>query len=360
MKVNIGLLLFCLVGAAISTHAEEKYTSPVMSVNVVKPRQEDWLRTVEATGFIQPWHMSLLSSRIGGVAVTDIYVEVGEHVKRNQVLAKLDSNALLFDRAKAKANLAKTKANLSLANANLKRSKRLKESQLVSEQGVEQLEIEQELINADLQSAIAQLQAIELAISYSEIVAIDNGIIAERNISVGEVVSVGQPTFSLIRQNKMEWVAEIEAQYAANISPGTTCTIDLGESKTVGQVKRLSPLVDSSSRLNSIFVSVDSAIKVHAGELVRGECIIGSAAVLTLPSSAVVWRDGESLLMVVGEQDQIFVLPVEIGKSRNDRVEILTDIDSNLKIVTSGGAFLNTGDMVSIVSGSSNIEAGLE
>jgi HlyD family secretion protein len=86
----------------------------------------------------------------------------------------------------------------------------------------------------------------------------------------------------------------------------------------------------------------------RAGMFAGGEIRIGSAAANALPTSALVLRDGHSYVFQVSPQNTVVQLKVETGRRQGSQVEILTPLSADARIVASGGAFLNDGDLVRV------------
>jgi len=346
MRTVVWLILIVLL---LETPVLAEEVSPALSVNVVTPTMDKWPQTIEASGVIQPWHQSVIGTQIGGLAVSEIFVDVGDSVEAGQLLARLQSASLKLEQIQAEASLLTATANVTFAESNLARSERMSGKNWVSDQSLQQLRVNVDLAKAELQKAKAQLEASELALQYAEIRAVDDGIVTERNISLGEVVALGKIAFTLIRQNKMEWLADVDTKESSLIKIGSSVVINTATGKARGQVRTKSPAVNSNTQFSNIYVTLPKNTGVLAGEIVTGYFELASSPVVTLPESSIVWRDGKSMLMRVGDDDRITSMIVKIGRSNGNRIEIITPVDNRARYVVSGGAFLHNGDVVSVV-----------
>jgi hypothetical protein len=86
------------------------------------------------------------------------------------------------------------------------------------------------------------------------------------------------------------------------------------------------------------------------GMFASGQIELGSSQALTVPQTAVVVRDGMSYVYVVGAQDRVNQVKVQTGRLVADRLEIVSDLAADARLVASGGAFLNHGDTVRVVA----------
>jgi hypothetical protein len=80
-----------------------------------------------------------------------------------------------------------------------------------------------------------------------------------------------------------------------------------------------------------------------------GQIELGRSQGLTVPQTAVVVRDGFSYVYAVGPQDKVAQIKVQTGRLAGDRLEIVSGLSPDARLVASGGAFLNHGDTVRVV-----------
>ncbi len=84
---------------------------PALSVVATTPRIEEWARTLAANGNIAAWQEALIGAEIGGQRLTEVLVNVGDVVKKGQVLARISAETLAADLAQAKAALAEARGD---------------------------------------------------------------------------------------------------------------------------------------------------------------------------------------------------------------------------------------------------------
>jgi multidrug efflux pump subunit AcrA (membrane-fusion protein) len=82
---------------------------------------------------------------------------------------------------------------------------------------------------------------------------------------------------------------------------------------------------------------------------VQGTIRQGTTEALTVPQAAVILRDGRHIVFEIGAENRVIQHEIKIGRRLQDRVEILSDLPADIKLVATGGAFLNDGDLVQVV-----------
>lgn len=246
-----------------------------------------------------------------------------------------------------KAGVTAQKAGLAAKQAEVKSQEAAVES---SKLAVKAQQAVLEAQNAALKVQQAALKSQEIRLSQTTIVAADDGIVSSRNAALGSVVQAGTELFRLIRQNKLEWRAEVASSDLGQIREGQTAsvTINTGE-VTEGQVRLISPQLDANTRRALVYVSLPTGSSARAGMFVQGTIHQGQTEALTVPQSAVILRDGRHLVFEIGADNRVIQHEIKIGRRLQDRVEILSELSSDIKLVATGGAFLNDGDLVQVV-----------
>jgi RND family efflux transporter MFP subunit len=322
-----------------------------LTVTTVTPQIEKWDTQIAATGALAPWQEAIVSSEIGGVRVTEVLVDIGSYVKQGQVLARLSKDAILADMAQNQAAIAQAKANLADAKSNAARADRLKVSGALSRQQIEQMYTSAAVAEANLAAAQAGLDSQQIRLKHTTITAVDSGIITSRTATLGAVVQTGSEMFRLLRQGRVEWLADVPAQYLSSLQVGQTATVVLPTGATVtGKLRKIAPSLNSSTRTNTVYIALPTDSPARPGMFAQGQIQIGEAQALTIPQSALVLRDGNSYVFEIGENNIVQQRLVKTGRRQDDRVEIMEGIQATAKLVATGGAFLNEGDKVQLAT----------
>ncbi|MBF0462277.1 MAG: efflux RND transporter periplasmic adaptor subunit [Magnetococcales bacterium] len=325
--------------------------SSVLTVQTVTPQTQSWPVVAKANGSIAAWQESIVAAEIGGLAITQLTVDVGSIVKKGQLLVRLSQESILASRAQQRANVARAKASLAEASANAKRARTVTGTGALSAQQINQYLIAEETAHAALLAAEAALQMEEVRLHQTEIVAADAGIISARNATLGSVVQVGAELFRLVRQGRVEWRAELTAEQLLTARPGQKARLLLADGQTVeGTVRLLAPTLDSATRKAIAYVDLPANSPARPGLFAQGEIQIDSQPALVLPQTAVVWRDGNAYLFEVGAEGVVEQRKVTTGRQQGDWLEIRTGLSATAPVVATGGAFLKQGDRVQVAA----------
>ena len=357
-KVASGALaLMVLLGAAALAvrAAEDKPAAaaaprPALSVTTTQPRVETLPLTLAANGSIAAWQEAIIGTEANGLRLSEVRVNVGDRVKRGQVLATFAPEMMHADVATNRAALAEAEAALAEATANAQRARELQTSGALSDQQINQYLTAERTARARLDAQRAQADVQALRLRQTQVLAPDDGVISARSATVGAVLPAGQELFRMIRQGRLEWRAEVPAADLARIKIGMPAVVtSAGAAPVAGKVRMVAPTVDPQTRNGIVYVDLAPAAEVRAGMFARGSFDLGSGQGLTLPQTALLLRDGFSYVLLVAPDAKVREAKVSVGRRVGDRVEITGGLDANARVVAAGGGFLSDGDTVRIV-----------
>jgi HlyD family secretion protein len=348
--------LFLLTGPV--SHAQDAKApaaasaKAAMTVSTTQPSQSTLPLRLAANGNIAAWQEASVGSESGGLKLQQVLANVGDVVKRNQVLAVFASDSVQADLALAKASLAEAQAQAADAAANADRARSLQASGALSAQQISQYTTADLSARARVQSAQAALQQQELRLQHTRVLAPDSGVISARSATVGAVLGAGTELFRLIRQSRLEWRAEVTATELGRIKTGMPVQVVSASGTTVqGKVRMVAPTVDPQNRAALVYVDLavtPAQTGVKAGMFARGEFALGSSSALIVPQQAVVVRDGFNYVFRIDKDNKAAQQKVETGRRVGDAVEILKGLGPDTRIAVNGAGFLNDGDTVRI------------
>lgn len=323
---------------------------PALTVTVATPEVQNWEQSLTANGNIAAWQEAVIGSELSGQRLTQVNVNVGDVVKRGQILAEINSETIRADLAQAEANAAEAKAILADATANAKRILALKNTGAISQQEASQYLTSQQTAQAKLDAANAQIDANKVRLSQTQITAPDNGIISARTATVGSLTQSGQELLRMIRDSRLEWRAEITSSDLYRIQPGMTVSVtspDPSAAPVMGTVRTISPTIDPKTSYALVYVDLPRTNALRMGMYVKGTFNLGQQVALTIPQSALVLRDGFAYVFTLDKQHRVHQLKVNVGRRDNDRVEV-SNIPDQAQVIISGTGFLSDGDLVSV------------
>lgn len=326
-----------------------------LSVQAVSPRRETLARTLSASGGLAAWQEVVIGAETQGLRLVEVAVQVGDRVRRGQLLARLQSDTLAAERAATQAALAEAEAVLAQARLEAERDRALQAGGALSAQQLQQTLTAETTARARVQALKARLQADEVRLAQTRLLAPDDGLISARLATVGAVAQPGQELFRLIRQGRIEWRAELSGADMARLSPGTAVRLTPAGTDTVleGRVRQIAPTVDPATRQGLVYVDLTPGAAAspvaRPGMLARGEFQLGGSEALTLPQGAVLLREGFSIVMRIEADARVREVKVRTGRRVGDRVEILEGLDAQARVVAQGAGFLGDGDRVKVV-----------
>ncbi len=354
----VALALFVGVGSAtLAVRADDPAKpaaaapKPALSVVTVQPQRSTLPVAVSANGNIAAWQEAIVGAESNGWRLAEVRVNVGDVVRKGQVLATFAADMAQADLAQIRASVAEAEATLAEAAANAERARGLQASGALSAQQINQYMTAERTAAARLEAQRAAARVQQLRLAQTQVLSPDSGVISARSATVGAVVPAGQELFRLIRQGRLEWRAEVASTDLAAIKPGQPVRLSpAGAGSLVGKVRMVAPTVEASTRNGLVYVDLPAAGAAKAGMFARGEFEIGQTSALTLPQAAVLLRDGFAWVFVVGADSKVAQSKVKTGRRVGERIEVLEGLDPAARVVASGGGFLADGDTVRVVA----------
>ena len=183
-------------------------------------------------GELLPFQQSKIAFEITG-RISSIYVDIGDRVKKDDVLAKLDDSEV-------KANLEQAVARLDLANQVLNRFEDLRKKGFISIQDFDKAKSEYLV-------AKSQVKFFEVKKSQTILRAPYDGFIQNRFVDEGTVINGSNPILEILDANKVEAHVSIPENLVNNLEVSNDYVFEIGQEKAIGKFKRLAPMSASGS-----------------------------------------------------------------------------------------------------------------
>jgi membrane fusion protein, multidrug efflux system len=206
--------------------------------------------------------------------VTAIKAEIGDHVRRGDILALLDDRALQAAHAEKAARIDSLRAQVKtweteqLSNeADLRRADAMRAEQILDEEDWEHVRYKlQETVTqvsrykAEVEAAEADLRAADVELSQSRITAPFDGVVGRRSVHEAQGVKKGDTLFWVTAQAPLRIIFTVPESAMASFSPGAKLelsTTDYPHLKQAARVFRVSPVVDPASGSIEVVGSLD-------------------------------------------------------------------------------------------------------
>jgi RND family efflux transporter MFP subunit len=368
---------------ALAAVREAPATHPV--VTLIQAKQGAPTSELLLPGNIEPLYSANLYARIDGY-LDRREVDIGAKVRAGQVLAVisapevdqqlLQSSATLAQSVaalqQARAALEQAKANAELARLTKERDMPLGQQRAISQQIVDGAVQAYDARVADVAAATANITAAEANVTanranvsrlqqmqgFERIVAPFDGVITQRNVERGDLISTGssgasKPLFSIAQSGTLRIQVDVPQSEAVNIQDGQKAAVDvkerLGRAYT-GTVIRNAGALNNAARTMLTEVQVDNS----DGSLLPGMyaqvkfTLPEQRTSLIIPTSSLVVDHGGMHVVTVAANHTVHFVPVTIGKDMGKEVEILNGLQGSEPLVSSPSDLLNEGDHVEV------------
>lgn len=351
--IGAGVLFFAGRQSNKVTLAEQ--ARPSLTVTTESPDIRNWPQKLSATGNVQAWQEAAIGAEVSGLRLAELYANVGDVVKKGQLLARFSDEMASLDVEQQRAAVDEARARSVQAEAKAESSQKLKDAGMISTMDNIQNQSTANIARAQLQSAESRARSQKLRLAYAQVRAPDDGVISSRTATVGSVMQTGSEMFRYIRRNQLEWRAEVPEGPLQKIKIGQKVSLRSIQGETVsGKVSRISPLVDVQSRNGTVYVELTGTKSLKAGMFAQGDFEMGRGSALTVAQSALVVRDGFSYVFTLDADNRAMQMKVIAGRRLEGRIEILDGLAGDAQVVTAGAGFLSNGDLVRVSNSSSS------
>ncbi len=322
---------------------------PAMTVSTAKPETASLALQLQANGNIAAWQEASVGAEVPGLRLATVNVNIGDVVKKGQVLATFARETTEAESLQGKAALMQAEAAAESAKADADRARSIENTGALSKSQIAQYLTQEKVTRAQFEAAKAAYAASQVRLGNTQVRAPDDGVISARAATVGAVAGAGQELFRLVRQSRMEWRAEVTPAEVGQVKVGQKVEVTAASGLTVaGTVRAIAPTADPQTRNVLVFADLPKHTELKAGTFARGQFQIGSSQALTVPAQAIVVRDGHNYVFVIGADSKAGQRKVGTGRRAGDRVEVLQGLKADETVAVQGAGFLNEGDLVKI------------
>jgi len=282
--------------------------------------------------------------------IEKVYVQLGDHVKKGQLLAsleKVDHSAALIG---AKGAYDNAKSELIKAELDFNRYKTLYEQNAVSRSVYDNYFFNLKAAQGKVASTKGSYDGMVSKLEATDLVAPVDGIIAKRYFQEGYYAKAGTAIFAVADTSKLKTVINIPEGNIASVAVGNTCEIVLPayENKKIqGKISRIAPVAAMPGHTFEAEVLVENKENLPAG-LYANVTLKGQPKenVLVLPLHAVIMRDDQQTCFVPNEKGIVSRRVLTVGFTDNTHMEILDGLKDGEKVVLEGQNKLREGSKI--------------
>jgi RND family efflux transporter MFP subunit len=356
VAILVALVLIMFITGFFSPAAKVEVTSVVQAF----PSQTFTL--LNASGYVVPQRKSSVAAKATGRLVA-LYVEEGNKIKKNQIIAQLENDDLAASRKQALANVdvsragyEQAKAELNDAQVSFERQKQLLLKELIAKSDYDTAAARLKKAIATVASAEASIKAaqaalggVDVSLEYTRIRAPFDAVVLTKNADVGDIVTplgaaanAKSAVVTIADMASLQVETDVSESNIEKLKPGQPCEIQLDavpETRFPGTIYMIVPTADRSKatvmvkvRFNTIDSRILPEMSAKVAFLAR-EVKKEEEKSRTAVSPKAIIDDGGKKYIFVVKQNKAKLTPVAIGEPLGDMVEILGGAVSGDKVV---------------------------
>ncbi|KQU93778.1 acriflavin resistance protein [Mesorhizobium sp. Root102] len=351
-------ILVCAVAslllAGCQKQAAAEHKLPIM-VRTAEVEISSYAPTTSLTGVIAARTLNNLAFRVGG-RVAERLVEIGQHVDKGTLLARIDPQEQESDLRSAQADLDAAQAQLTQASAAFERQKALLAQGFTTRRDYDQAAQAQSVAQGSVQQAQSALDNARESLTFTELRAGAPGIVTARAVEAGQVVQAAQTVFTLAQDGDRDAVFNVHETLVAGSSAAPPVSITLVSDPTIkatGKVREISPVVDAASASVRVKVAIpDTPAAMPLGAAVTGTVSAKPVKAVILPWQALTSSDGKPAVWLVDPASKaVTIAPVDILAYDSGVIVVDKGLEPGQHVITAGGQLLSPGQTVEIAGG---------
>lgn len=317
---------------------EEANKGPeAVPVEVAKAGRRSIAASYAGTAPLEARGEAQVVAKTSGIALR-VFADVGQQVRAGQPLVQIDRDRAALQVAQADAQVRKLEANY-------RRASQLVDQKMVSVNDVDQLRY-------DLENARASLRMARLELSYGTVTAPISGVVAARNIKLGNLVQINTPIFTIVDNSRLEATLNAPEREIETLKAGQAVqlSVDALPGKTFeGRIDRVSPVVDSGSGTFRVICAFDGGGLLQPGMFGRIRIEYDQRAnALVIPRTALL-EDGNAPAVFTVKASKAARAALKLGYVDGEWVEVREGLREGDPVVVAGKAALREGSAVQVI-----------
>jgi RND family efflux transporter MFP subunit len=312
-----------------------------------------------------------IAPRTGG-RLLSVNVQLGDRVRRGQVLAKVEDREIVeqvraaeASQEVAKATIRQREADLKVAELNFERSKNLFGRQLLAKQALDDAEsrymaavAQTDLSRAQLLQNEARLQELRINLQHTSVASPVDGYVGKRNVDPGAMVNTNTAIASVVDISRLRLVVNVVEKDLRLVNAGDVADVEVdafpGE-KFSGKIARVAPVLDPATRTATMEVEIPNGDhKLKPGMYARINLTVEERKnALVAPKNAVIDFENKRGVWMPNDQKRAAFVPVTLGIEGPEQIEILSGLKEGDRFVTTGAGAVRNNDQL-IIAGEAN------
>lgn len=356
IKTLSALLTLTLMITVISGCASETETAE--SVNAVNVKVETASNSLSAStqsfpGVVESDNQANLSTIVMGT-VTAVPVEVGEQVKKGDILIRIKDDQILAQKSQIEANMVQAKANLENTEKNYNRIKNLYAEESATSKELDDISTMYEIAKANIDALNARMNEVNEMLSYTTIRSPFDGVVARKFVEEGDMAAPGHPLVAVADPGQIKVTANVPEQWIGMISEGDAVNVSVESAGIFNAVATLTAVSEAGDPMSRQFAveatlnEADLSSKLKTGMFAQLGMNLGANNALFIPRTALVQRGQLTGIYTLSEDKKAVLRWVRLGQKSGDQVEVLSGLTVGEQYVTEADADLQQGYTLNI------------
>jgi len=361
---GIVILIVAALGFFLKSFFNPGIEVQLVTASLTSPAQADAVLT--ASGYVVARRKAAVASKGTGRLVY-LGVEEGDHVKRGQVIARLEDNDVIASREKARENLRMAEADLHEAQQSLERTRELLKRNVIAQSEFDLAEARYHRIVASIESARFAVKEADVAVDNTRIIAPFDGTVLQKNADLGEIMapfagaaSSRAAVVTIADMSSLEVDADVSEANITRVGPEQNCEITLDaypQQRYPGYVTKIVPTADRAKATVLVKIKFKEYDQRVLPEMSAKVTFLKAGAapsdstksLLTVPAAAVAKRSGRDVVFQIKE-DRAVAVPVTTGRRLGNAVEITQGLKEGDKVISKADEKVEDGAKVSLAN----------
>ncbi|WP_273456054.1 efflux RND transporter periplasmic adaptor subunit [Nevskia ramosa] len=351
VPVSVGLIAALLLSACSKPPVVAEEVRSVRTI-VAAPGAVDARNTY--AGEVRPRYESNLGFRVTG-KIDQRKVNVGDRVRKGQLLLQLDPADLALNEASSQATVTAQEAQFAVEKADLGRYRKLLDTGFISAAEFDRQQTRFAAAEAQLASVRAQARVSGNQTGYAQLHADADGVITAIDAEVGQVVAAGQTIVRLAQAGTMEVAANVPEQLLRTLKPDAPVTVMLWTDdghEFPGRIRELASSADPATRTYALRVMVDKPppemqLGMTASIRIQGPKL---PSLIHVPLTAYTEQKSVHGVWVFDEaSSEVHFRPVRLSGFDGNSALIAEGLTPGERVVTAGAPLLREGQKVRLM-----------
>ncbi|WP_299247838.1 efflux RND transporter periplasmic adaptor subunit [uncultured Cytophaga sp.] len=351
-KIFYFILPISLLSVACSKPEKEQRTTVAPISVTISPVGSNALQTVQLSGTVESENSATISTRMMGY-VEAVLVDVGDNVKKGQLLIRINSSELQAKKAQADAMISESSAALKSAQKDLERFTRLHDQKSATDKELEQMQLQFESIKAKNQAALQMRNEVQAMEQFTSIKAPYDGQITQKIIHVGDLANPGMPLMMMEQEGQLMIVTMVPEKNRLQTKEGTKATVEIVSSNlkfetTIKQIS-ISSTQTGGQYIAKISIPAGFTKRVYPGmyaTIKLNETQIAQKG-LNVPIESLVKKDQLTGVYVYSNH-KAYLRWLKLGEENATYAEVLTGLKASDTIILSSEQALSNGAVVTL------------